>query len=196
MLVFAVLIFTSLFADLCLKSAADRQQVMWSCYWGAVAVASGILIASDRLVAWGTVFFAGLGLPAWLLGFIFSTRVEATSVLIHTLPLIAGLIYIRSLPALPAWSALGAWLLYVVPFTLSWDITSPGQMINLSHWSRSAMPFLPFQPWQFYMIILPLSLVTVLLADWLISFWLAHRAASRAHAGMRTVGPQPTWQGH
>ena len=175
----AILIGMSLLADLHLKDAADLQQIMWSCYWGAIAVASGMLIASERLVAWGTVFFAGLGVPAWILGQALDFRLEVTSVLIHTLPLVAGLLYLRSRSALPAHTFLGAWSLYVIPFLLSWSFTSPKEMINLSHWHRSAMPSLPFNVWQFYVLLMPLTLLTILLADWLINRWLTRRASAR-----------------
>lgn len=176
---FGLLIFLALLIDLLLKDAADLQQIMWSCYWGAIAIASGMLLVSERLVAWGTVFFAGLGLPAWLLGLAFAPRTGVTSILMHTLPLVAGLIYIRTMPALPPRSVLAAWALYAIPFLLSWTLTSPREMINLSHWRRSAMPSLPFSTWQFYLLMLPLSLFSILLASWLINRWLLRRDLAR-----------------
>jgi hypothetical protein len=175
----ALLIVVSLLADLHLKDATDLQQIMWSCYWGAIAVASGLLLASERLVAWGTVFFAGLGVPAWILGQFLDFHLEVTSVLIHILPFLAGLLYLRRTSALPAHTFLGAWSLYLVPFLLSWSFTSPAEMINLSHWHRSAMPSLPFNVWQFYGLLMPLTLFTILLADRLINRWLTRRASAR-----------------
>ena len=188
----AILIGMSLFADLHLKDATDLQQIMWSCYWGAIAVASGMLIVSERLVAWGTVFFAGLGVPAWILGQVLDFHLEVTSVLIHTLPLVAGLLYLRRMSALPVHTYLGAWSLYVVPFLLSWAFTSPKQMINLSHWRRSAVPSLPFNVWQFYVLLMPLTLSTILLADWLINRWLMRRESARAGLVVAAGDPQRT----
>ncbi|HUY80611.1 MAG TPA: hypothetical protein VMU92_02705 [Acidobacteriaceae bacterium] len=184
----AILIFVCLIADLRLKNAADLQQVLWSCYWGAIVIASGILAASERLVAWGTVFFAGLGVPAWLLGLVLDFHLEVTSVLIHTLPFVAGLIYIRKMSALPAHSALGAWSLYIVPFIFSWKLTNPDAMINLSHWNRSAVPSLPIHVWQFYLLLIPISFLTILLAVWFINRWLARRAAAHARPVMAAGG--------
>ena len=175
----ALLIVVSLLADLHLKDATDLQQIMWSCYWGAIAVASGLLLASERLVAWGTVFFAGLGVPAWILGQFLDFPLEVTSVLIHMLPFLAGLLYLRRTSVLPPHTFLGAWSLYLVPFLLSWSFTSPAEMINLSHWHRSAMPSLPFNVWQFYGLLMPLTLFTILLADRLINRWLTRRASAR-----------------
>jgi hypothetical protein len=174
--VLAWMVLLSLSADLLLKSSADMQEVMWACYWASVSVTAGIFLNSDKLVSWGVVFFAGLGLPAWLLGILIYGQVEITSVLIHTIPLIAGLYYMSGMTALPKHSAVGAWLLYSAPFVLAWRFCDPDAMINLSHWARSPLPSVLPHVWQFYVALMTVSAVMVTAAASMMNYILVRRA--------------------
>lgn len=174
--VLAGAILLSLAVDLLLKQPLDLQQAFWACYWASVVVAAGILFRSHWLVSSGLVFFAGLGTPAWIVGRLAQNQVDPTSVLIHTLPLAAAVLYVCRRPALSAYSALGAWSLYVIPLGFARLFTAPGENINLS---QSVWP--PLEPvvpslWQFHAILLASSAITITLAAHGINRLMARRA--------------------
>ena len=173
----AALVLLSLIIDLVLKRPADRHEIMWACYWASITLAVGIFIRSDRLVSAGVIFFLGLGLPVWLLGIIVDSQVEITSVLLHTVPLIAGLNYVSSMTTVPRYSALGAWLLYVVPFSLAWQLCDPRAMINLSHWSRWPLPDLVPHAWQFSLFLLATSAAAVSVVARVMNSFLLRKSA-------------------
>lgn len=166
----------TLLFDLLLKSSADLQQAMWACYWASGAILVGVVSGWNRPLACGAVFFAGIGLPAWLLGLLFGRPIYTTSVLIHTVPLAAGLLYLTEMRELPKYTALGSWLIYVVSFVLAWFFCSPSAMINLSHLSASLLPgFFP-SFWQFYAASILLSGISVKFVTILFNRVLRNRA--------------------
>lgn len=173
----AALVIVSIAADLLLKEPFDWQQLLWSCYAASAAVALGILIRSNLLVSSGLVFFAGLGMPAWLLGRLLDNQVDPTSVLIHALPLVAGALYVSGMAALPKRSVAGAWLLHAVPLWLAALFCNPAQNINLAHatWPPLAR-FLP-RLWEFHALLLAASAGTMTLAARGIDLILTGRAA-------------------
>lgn len=175
----AILIVLSIAVDLLLKEPFDWQQLLWSCYAGAAAVALGTFIRSNLLVSSGLVFFAGLGMPAWLLGRLLDNQVDPTSVLIHAVPLFAGGLYVSSLPALPKRSVAGAWLLHAFPLGAAAIFCDPAENINLAHtvWPPLAR-FLP-RLWEFHALILAVSAATMLLAAHAINYTLLRRAESK-----------------
>ncbi len=180
--VLALLLVGSLAADVLLKDVGDMQQLMWACYWASACVVAGVFFRSDALVSWGVIFFAGLGLPAWLVGVAIYRDVQLTSVLMHTVPLLAGLYYMSGMTAMPRYSYVGAWLLYVVPFGLSWRFCSAEAMINLSHWvQRPLRHTLPSNA-AFYSVLLVLSAVMVLAAYAAMQYVLLRRSDLTAAA--------------
>jgi hypothetical protein len=167
----------TLLMDLLLKNTSDLQEGMWACYWASGAILVGVIGGWDRPVAWGVVFFGSIGLPAWLLGFLFGRQVYVTSILIHTIPLGAGLLYLSGLKRLPRFSAVGAWLLYAIPFGMAWYVCDPSAMINLTHLKVSLLPgFFP-QLWEFYTGALVLSGVSSGIVAWLLDPLLRYRAS-------------------
>ena len=161
-LLLAGMVLLSLMADLFLKQLQDIQEAMWACYWAAASIVAGVLLKSKRLVSCGVVFFVALGLPAWLLSiFLYDGHFEITSVLMHTVPLLSGLYYLSGSTSLPKYSAAGAWLLYAVPFGLSWRICKPSAMINLSRWEQWPLSGLLHHEWQFYGLLMTVSMVLV-----------------------------------
>lgn len=175
----AILIVLSIAADLLIKEPFDWQQLLWSCYAGSAAVALGIFIRSNLLVSSGLVFFAGLGMPAWLLGRLLDNQVDPTSVLIHAVPLVAGGLYVSSMPALPKRSVAGGWLLHAVPLWAAAIFCDPAENINLAHtvWPPLAR-FLP-RLWEFHALLLAISAATMLLAAHAINYTLLRRAESK-----------------
>lgn len=181
--VLALFLVGSLAADVLLKDVGDMQQLMWACYWASACVVAGVFLRSDALVSWGVIFFAGLGLPAWLVGVAIYREVEVTSVLMHTVPLLAGLYYMSGMTVMPRYSYAGAWLLYVVPFGLSWRFCSAEAMINLSHWVQRPLRHTLPNNTAFYSVLLLLSAGMVLAAYAAIQHVLMRRSEAVAAAG-------------
>lgn len=187
--IIAVGVLLSLAADLLLKDPSNLDQVLWSCYWGALAVAVGVLAGSDRMVATGTLFFAGLGVPAWVAGWFAEYRVDPTSVLMHVLPLAAGALYLTRLAALPRYSVAGGWLLHAVPLGIAWFACDPRDHINLAHFTWAPLArFLPY-PWEFQVLVLGVSAGTLTAASWAVNRVLLHRDRLKFEAGKFRKGP-------
>jgi hypothetical protein len=166
--------------DFLLKSPENRQEILWACYWASLAIITGIYFRWIPLVAWGVVFFAGLGLPAWMLGALFIERPAITSVLLHTIPFVAGLYAIIPLQRLPRGSALGAWMLFLVPFGLAWEFCRQSSAINLSHWAHWSLGGTLHNQWQFYGLLWLLTLLTLSLAAMALNGVLAYRGRDRS----------------
>lgn len=177
-----MIIVLSIAVDLLLKQPFDWQELLWSCYAGSVAVALGVFVRSNLLVSSGLMFFTGLGMPAWLLGRLLNNQVDPTSVLIHAAPLVAGALYVSTLTGLPRHSVAGGWLLHAVPLWLAAVFCDPAKNINLSHaaWPPLAR-FLP-HVWQFHVLILAASAITMALAAYAMNQVLMGRAAPKPSA--------------
>jgi hypothetical protein len=150
-----------LVVDVFLKSPGNRQEILWACYWASAAVGIGMCFVSDMLVSAGVIFFAGLGIPGWLLGAIIDGRIETISVLFHVLPFAGGCYYVSTMTSLPKYSAALAWLLYGIPLSLAWEFCEPGLTINLSHWTRWPVPQVVPYLWQFYSMLILLTMALV-----------------------------------
>ena len=174
-----MIIVLSIVVDLLLKQPFDWQELLWSCYAGSVAVALGVFIRSNLLVSSGLVFFAALGMPAWLLGRLLDNQVDPTSILIHALTLVSGVLYISNLTSLPRASPAGAWLLHALPLWAAGVFCDPAKNINLANatWPPLAR-FLP-QVWEFHALLLAASAITMMLAAYAMNQFLMGRAASK-----------------
>lgn len=181
----AILIVLSIAVDLLLKKPFDWQQLLWSCYAGSAAVALGVFLRSNLLVSSGLVFFAGLGMPAWLLGRLADNQIDPTSVLIHAVPLVAGALYVSSLPALPKRSVAGAWLLHAIPLWAAAVFSDPAQNINLAHSVWRPLARVMPHPWEFQAVILAASFATMTLAAHAINYTLTRHAQSKPLAKAR-----------
>lgn len=164
----ASLIVISIALDLYWKTTVNLQQAMWACYWASLTVAIGIFFRVDLLVSSGVVFFVGLGVPAWLIGQMIGNPMGPTSLLIHTIPLLAGAFYLRRHTCLAQHAALGAWLLYVIPLFLAWNWCSPDQKINLSHWIWPSVESIFPKSWEFQGVLLAITAITASLARTLV----------------------------
>ena len=179
--VLGLLVLIFLMADVALKDPADREEVMWACYWAAASVGVGMLIQSARLIAAGAIFLAGLGVPAWSVSVLMDGKVAITSILMHLIPLTLGLYVVSRVAEVPKHSATLAWLLFGVPFALAWQFCDPGAMINLSHWTRWPIPELMPNTWLFYVVVLAGSAGMIWLAAFRIQV-MVNRNAEREMA--------------
>lgn len=178
----AVFVVLALIVDLLMQKTSDPQTGMWACYWASGVIVVGVMAGWDQPVAWGVIFFEGVGLPSWLLGVLLGKPVYVTSVLIHIIPLVAGLLYMRRFNELPRFSVLGAWLLSVVPFAVAWYVCDPSRMIDLTHLNRSMLPFILPQVWQFYTALAVVTATSTVLAGWLLDPLLRYRKSAYREA--------------
>jgi hypothetical protein len=138
----------------------NLPHLLWSCHLASFVLAVGLLLNQRLLVSAGLLFHLGLGFPLWLVEIVatrgtfgapmVTPRVLATSILVHSLPLIAGAFYVRR-SLLPASSALLAWLFQVGMLPLSRWLTPPEFNVNLAHavWKPLANTFTNFWFFQF-----------------------------------------------
>ena len=112
-------------------------------------MAVGILLRAPTLVSAGFLFHLAIGLPAWSVEIILTRgtfggiavigRVVATSILLHVLPIVAGLLFLGfhkiTLRAVPL-----AWLIQVGMVPTSRWLTPAEFNVNLSHavWPQMA----------------------------------------------------------
>jgi len=189
------IVLASLIVDVLLKSPANRQEIMWACYWASGALAIGMLTGCADLVSGAVIFFAGLGVPAWIISILIDGQTEVTSVLIHVVPLLAGLYFVSRLAVLPRHSAAFAWLMFGVPFALSWQFSNPAAMINLSHWRRWPIPQVVPHPWQFYVGLLLISVALVNLVAITMRSILKRGSDSELTASLRDCRTVPSRYG-
>ena len=174
--VLGLIVLASLAADVALKSSANRGELMWACYWASSTLGVGLLAGSPILVTSGVIFFAGLGMPAWMVSVFMDRHVEITSVLIHVVPLVSGLYCISKASAIPKYCAAFAWLLFAIPFVVSWKLSDPKAMINLSHWDRWPVPTLLHPGWPFYGALAAVTFLMVNFAALVLNYALQRRA--------------------
>lgn len=153
----ACVVVVALAADLAWKDPSNLEQVVWSCYWSALTIAVGIFVHSDFMVSSAFIFFIGLGTPAWIVGRVLEHEIDPTSLLIHTVPVLAGGLYLLDSRMVPAKSAVGAWMLHALPLGCARLLCDPAENINLC--ARVWPPIARFIPglWEFHAVALCLS---------------------------------------
>jgi hypothetical protein len=87
-------------------------QLLWTCHVASLAIAFGTLAERPKLIAAGTLFHAGSGIPTYILGVLASGENSVTSVLIHTVPITVGLLELWRL-GMPRGAIVPAWVLYI-----------------------------------------------------------------------------------
>jgi hypothetical protein len=130
----------------------DLPHMLWSCHVATFVLAVGILVRVPILVSAGFLFHLAIGLPAWSVEIILTRgtfggtavigRVVATSILVHMLPIVAGMLFLGfrklTLRAVPL-----AWLIQVGMIPISRSLTPAEFNVNLSHavWPQLAGTF-------------------------------------------------------
>ena len=121
---------------------ADLPHMLWSCHVATFVLAVGILLRAPTLVATGFLFHLAIGLPAWSVEVILTRgtfggtavigRVVATSILVHGLPIVAGVLFLGfrkiAFTAVPL-----AWLIQAGMVPVSRWLTPAEFNVNLSH---------------------------------------------------------------
>jgi hypothetical protein len=113
-------------------------EMLWSCHLASLVIALGILANRPRWSAAGLLFHLSTGIPGYVLDALATQSTRPTSVLVHTLPAVAGWVMARR-QGLPRDSWYWAWLGLLAVMGLSYAITPPNLNINLV-----------FRPWDFF----------------------------------------------
>lgn len=122
-------------------------EMLWACHVASLLIGLGILARSIPIVAVGTLFHVAVGFPAYLLDIIVLRSTTVTSVLIHTLPPLAGLALMRRESPWPRWTPLAAGSLYVALIPISRWLTDPALNVNLAFRPWSPIAGLAASPW-------------------------------------------------
>lgn len=161
------------------KGAGNLTEMLWACHWASAAIALGLLADSRAAVAAGLLFHLALGIPTWLLGILFSGEVYPTSVLVHSAPAVAAIVYLRGLRVWPRYAWWWAWIMHPAAIVVSERFARPELNVNMAHepWPPLAhlFPNLHF----FHLAVISLSLLIVLLMNRPIDRWLAEREVSQ-----------------
>lgn len=114
-------------------------EMLWSCHVASLCIALGIFLRGPRWAAAGMLFHLAVGIPGYVLDAIVTWPTRPTSVLVHTVPALAGWVMVRryGLPRRAAWDAFAGLLLLQ---GLSYAITPPALNVNLVF-----RPWTPFE---------------------------------------------------
>ena len=183
-------VFTAMALDAWTKGAGNLTEMLWACHWASIAIGLGLLAGSRAAVAAGLLFHLSLGIPAWLLGVFFSGEVQPTSVLVHSVPTLAAMVYLRGIEALPPYTWLRAWMLHPAAIAVSARFAKPELNVNMAH-----APWLPLEHLFpdlhfFHLAAISLSLIMLLLMNRGIERWLRERAHSRQPDAARPAAPR------
>lgn len=146
-------------------------QLLWTCHVASFAIAIGTLLERTRLIAAGTVFHAGSGIPAYILDLLTADDNSPTSMLVHTVPIAVGLLELWRLGGLPRHANVYAWLLYLGTMVVAYLWSDPARNINLVHEVWPPMASVYTQLWTSWVGNLALAAVTLTLAERGIRWW-------------------------
>ena len=163
----------------------NLPHMLWSCHVASALLAIGLLLNRKTLVAAGFLFHLAIGFPAWLVEVVVSRgtfgasavtpRVLATSILVHSLPLIAGAFYLRRRP-IPATGLALAWLLQIAMVPVSRWTTPPDLNVNLAHAMWRPLAGTSVNWWLFQLVVWSATLGSLLLVR---ALWNRFVAAER-----------------
>lgn len=157
-------------------------EMLWACHVASFAIGLGILTRQTWLVAAGTLFHVAVGVPAYALDVLVLRTTTVTSVLVHTLPPVAGLAVLRGDAAWPRWTPLAAGSLYVVLIPISRWFTEPALNVNLAFRPWPPLAGLAASPWLTWLgNIAGMALVLPVLDRWLRRWSARHGADEAAH---------------
>lgn len=158
----------------CALHAAHKLQhgllaeMLWACHVASLAIGLGILAHQTWLVAVGTLFHAAVGAPAYLLDVIVLGTTTFSSVLIHVLPPLAGVMVLRRAAPWPPWTPLAAGSLYLVLLPISRWCTDPALNVNLAFRPWPPLAGLSAAPWPSWLAnIAGMALLLPLVDGWL-----------------------------
>ena len=122
-------------------------EMLWACHVASFLIGLGILTRKTWLIAVGTLFHLAVGVPAYVLDVIVLRATTFTSVLVHTVPPVAGVFALRHEAPWPRWTPIAAGSLYIALIPLSRWLTEPGLNVNLAFTPWPPLATLSRSPW-------------------------------------------------
>ena len=150
-------------------------EMLWACHAASLLVGLGMLARQTWLVATGTLFHLGVGVPAYVLDLVVLQSTTLTSVLVHLVPPLLGLLVLRREPVWscwPRWTPLAAGALYPCLIPISRWLTEPALNVNLAFRPWSPLATLSPSPWPSWLGNLFAMAVLLPLADRWVRRWL------------------------
>jgi hypothetical protein len=158
-------------------------EMLWACHVASLVVGVGLLTHQTWLIAVGTLFHLAVGAPAYVLDVIVLRTTTFTSVLVHTLPPVAGLWALRHEATWPRWTPIAAAALYLVLIPISRWLTDPALNVNLAFTPWPPLANLSPSPWLAWLAnVAGMALLLPVFDRWL-RRWSARSGASGAAHG-------------
>lgn len=156
-------------------------EMLWACHVASLLAGLGMLARQTWLVATGTLFHLGVGIPAYVLDVIVLRNTTVTSVLVHVVPPLLGLRTLRRLQAWPRWTPLAAAALYLCLIPISRWLTEPALNVNLAFEPWAPLATLSPSPWLSWLGNLAAMAVLLPLCDRGVRRWLTGGTAGAVH---------------
>jgi hypothetical protein len=180
---FAVLVLLSLALHAAYKAEHGLLgEMLWACHVASLSIAIGLLVRSTSVIAVGTLFHVAVGVPAYALDVLVLRDTSFTSVLVHLVPPLVGLVSLRGESAWPRWTPLASGALYVALIPPCRWFTDPALNVNLafSPWPPLA-PLSP-SPWVTWLVNVAGMAVALPIVDALIRRWSSLPSTERGPA--------------
>ncbi len=130
---YAVLLLLALLAHTYVKwRLGTLPELLWGCNVASFCILAGLWLQSPRAVAVGFLWHVCIGDPAYLAEVIRSGHTGWSSVLVHSLPAVAGFFYLRR-TGLPRGAPYLALAMFIALVPLSHYLTPTPLNINLAH---------------------------------------------------------------
>lgn len=131
--VYAVAVLLAMVAHTYIKwRLGTLPELLWGCNMASVCIIAGLWFQSPKAVAAGFLWHVCIGDPAYLVEVIRSGHTGWTSLVVHSLPPLAAVVYLRR-TGLPRAAPYLALLLFIVLVPISHYLTPAPLNINLAH---------------------------------------------------------------
>ena len=107
-------------------------EMIWVCHVASLVLALGLFSGRQALVAAGLLLHLSWGAPAYLLDVLATRSTTVTSLLVHALPVLAGLWAVAA-RGWPRGTVLPSWIFFLLWVPISHVATDPALNINLAH---------------------------------------------------------------
>jgi hypothetical protein len=164
----------SLAAHAIVKGAALLPEMLWACHVASFIMVIGVASQQPRLTAIGLLFHAAVGLPSYLTDVVATHTTTPTSLMVHVVPIIVGVMALRS-AGYPRGILLLAWALYPLMVFVSYLFTAPALNINLSHATWPPVATLLPHLWMQWAVNVVMALACMLAADTILRRWLGSK---------------------